>query len=238
MIAFFLLLLLPVQGILSQDIGSIDGLVVRPENRCSEYNSADYPYSQSLENELIRNYGGIYSPYTGVWFLSKTETDIEHIVAKSEAHDSGLCSSSETTKRAFASDLLNLTLASPSVNRNQKRQKDAADWIPGLNQCWFANRVVEVKLKYNLSVDMAEKNALLEVLSRCPDTEMKIYVNTPAESERNTTTTAATTTATAATAENFKNCTELRKVYPDGVREGHRAYNPKMDRDKDGYACE
>ncbi|MBD8007465.1 thermonuclease family protein [Bacillus norwichensis] len=36
----------------------------------------------------------------------------------------------------------------------------------------------------------------------------------------------------------FQNCTELRKVYPDGVPEGHPAYQAKMDRDKDGYACE
>ncbi|RST76247.1 hypothetical protein D4T97_005565 [Siminovitchia acidinfaciens] len=38
--------------------------------------------------------------------------------------------------------------------------------------------------------------------------------------------------------EYFQNCTELRKVYPNGVPEGHPAYQPKMDRDKDGYACE
>lgn len=36
----------------------------------------------------------------------------------------------------------------------------------------------------------------------------------------------------------FKNCTELRKVYPNGVPKGHPAYDPKMDRDKDGWACE
>lgn len=36
----------------------------------------------------------------------------------------------------------------------------------------------------------------------------------------------------------FKNCTELRKVYPGGVRAGHPAYQAKMDRDKDGHACE
>lgn len=37
---------------------------------------------------------------------------------------------------------------------------------------------------------------------------------------------------------NFKNCTDLRTVYPDGVPEGHAAYQGKMDRDKDGWACE
>ncbi|MFC5604236.1 thermonuclease family protein [Sporosarcina koreensis] len=36
----------------------------------------------------------------------------------------------------------------------------------------------------------------------------------------------------------FQNCTELRKKYPNGVAKGHPAYQAKMDRDKDGYACE
>lgn len=40
------------------------------------------------------------------------------------------------------------------------------------------------------------------------------------------------------TTEYFKNCTELRKVYPNGVPKGHPAYQSKMDRDKDGWACE
>lgn len=40
------------------------------------------------------------------------------------------------------------------------------------------------------------------------------------------------------TSEWFQNCTELRKKYPDGVPAGHPAYQAKMDRDKDNYACE
>ena len=35
--------------------------------------------------------GRIYEPYSGRYFESTRETDIEHIVARSEAHDSGLC---------------------------------------------------------------------------------------------------------------------------------------------------
>ncbi|PTI64219.1 DNA-binding protein [Staphylococcus xylosus] len=38
--------------------------------------------------------------------------------------------------------------------------------------------------------------------------------------------------------ESFPNCTALRQVYPNGVPQGHNAYEPKHDRDKDGYACE
>lgn len=38
--------------------------------------------------------------------------------------------------------------------------------------------------------------------------------------------------------EYYKNCTELRKVYPSGVGQDHPAYASKHDRDKDGWACE
>lgn len=37
---------------------------------------------------------------------------------------------------------------------------------------------------------------------------------------------------------NFTNCTELREYYPNGVSKSHPAYQEKMDRDHDGYACE
>ena len=107
------------------------GLVVAPEHRCSPYDKErDYPYPQSIERDVVRRLGGVYGPYTDTCFASARETDIEHIVATSEAHDSGLCTRDRATRARFASDLRNLTLASPRVNRHQKSGKDAAEWLP------------------------------------------------------------------------------------------------------------
>ena len=103
------------------------GLTIAPENRCSHYDSDDYPYSPSVEPRIVRSLGGIYGPYTGTWFGSIRDTDIEHIVARSEAHDSGLCAACQATRARFSSDLLNLTLAAPSVNRHQKSANDVAE---------------------------------------------------------------------------------------------------------------
>ena len=115
------------------------GLVVAPEHRCSPYDKErDYPYSQSIEQEIVRRLGAVYGPYTGTCFASTRQTDIEHIVATSEAHDSGLCARDRAVRARFASDLRNLTLASPPVNRHQKSGKDAAQWLPARNRCWFA----------------------------------------------------------------------------------------------------
>ena len=149
------------------------GLIVAPEHRCSDYASSDYSYPQSVEPQIVETMGGrIYGPYTGTCYLSIRETDIEHIVARSEAHDSGLCSADAETKRNFARDMLNLTLARPSVNRHQKSDKDAADWLPEMNQCWYAERIVQVRLKYGLTIDQREADALKRVLSACESTTM------------------------------------------------------------------
>ena len=67
------------------------GLVVAPEERCTPYNADEYSYPQSVEPQIADRLGGAYSPYTCETFGELTETDIEHIVARSEAHDSGLC---------------------------------------------------------------------------------------------------------------------------------------------------
>ena len=135
----------------------LEGITIAPENRCSHYDAGDYSYPQSVERQIVAQQGGrIYGPYTGTYFASTGETDIEHIVARSEAHDSGLCAVDSAARKAFGRDLLNLTLASPSVNRHQKIAKDLAEWLPALNQCWYVNQVVLVKRKYNLTMNQAE----------------------------------------------------------------------------------
>lgn len=157
--------------------GTWNGLAVAPEHRCSPYDRKDYPYPQSVELDLIAAMGGrIYGPYTGRYFSSRRDSDIEHIVAVSEAHDSGLCAADTGTRRAFASDPLNLTLAAPEVNRCNAGGKcgyDASEWQPPMNRCWFAARIVAVKRKYTLTVDRAEAQALHGILARCASTDMQ-----------------------------------------------------------------
>ena len=152
------------------------GITVAPEDRCSPYDSDDYRYSPSVEPRIVEAQGGIYGPYTGTWFESTKETDIEHIVARSEAHDSGLCAASAaaTTRSEFASDLLNLALGSPSVNRHQKSDNDVAEWLPDLNQCWYVDRTLQVRREYGLTIDRAEAQAIDRVLTGCQLTDMVV----------------------------------------------------------------
>ena len=150
------------------------GLRIAAENRCDTYRAEDYSYSQSVEEDIIEMLDGIYSPYTGECFASRSETDIEHIVARSEAHDSGLCSASPERKREFASDLLNLTLASPQLNRFEKIGFDVAEWQPEQNVCWFVQRTLDVRRKYGLTIDQREANAVDEILKGCTSTALVV----------------------------------------------------------------
>ena len=100
------------------------------------------------------------------------------IVAASEAHDSGLCAADAETRARFARDLRNLTLASPSVNRHQKSGKDAAEWAPVRNACWFAGRVLEIRRVYGLTVDRREAAALESILVGCENTALEAMVCT------------------------------------------------------------
>ncbi|WIT26844.1 hypothetical protein [Bacillus phage SPbetaL1] len=59
-----------------------------------------------------------------------------------------------------------------------------------------------------------------------------------ASSEASNTTENEASSASTGETETFKNCTELRKKYPNGVPSSHPAYQSKMDRDHDNYACE
>ena len=155
------------------------GVVVAPESRCSPYNVDDYRYPLSVEDRIVAALGGVYGPYTGRWFNSSRETDIEHIVARAEAHDSGLCAADQETRQRFAADLLNLTLAAPSVNRYEKRARDAS-WLVATPQPMLVRRsLVAVRRKYKLTIDQREADTLSHVLAACASTDM-IVVARPA----------------------------------------------------------
>ena len=226
------------------------GLAVASEYRCTPYDRRDYPYPQSVEADIVASMGGrIYGPYTGRYFASTRQTDIEHIVAVSEAHDSGLCDADWTVRRRFARDLLNLTLAAPALNRcsaSGKCHYDAGDWLPRMNQCWFAHRIVSVKRKYGLTVDHREAEALEHVLSACTSTDMVITAGRSAGAPRipklpPPSSSGDTVDALEQWDDNGNGritCKEARRHGIAPVPQGHPAYRFMRDGDGDGVVCE
>ena len=225
------------------------GITIAPEERCSPYDPDDYRYSPSVEPKIVEAQGGIYGPYTGTWFESIRETDIEHIVARSEAHDSGLCAASAATRAKFGPDLLNLTLASPSVNRHEKSDNDVAEWLPDLNQCWYVNRTLQVRREYGLTIDHAEADAADRVLAGCESTDMTVLAPRASGTATATPTRAAPATPSSATEVDALalwddngngriTCAEARAHGIAPVHRGHPAYQYMRDADGDGVVCE
>ena len=220
------------------------GLAIAPEHRCAPYDRDDYRYSQSVEAKIVATMGGrVYGPYTGRHYSTTRQTDIEHIVAVSEAHDSGLCAAGTDLRRRFASDLLNLTLAAPEVNRCGSGGKcafDFAEWLPPLNRCWYAARIVAVKRAYALTVDRREAAALERVLSSCASTEMIVTAAIAGSTNAQPRTVSASDVL--ALYDDNRNgritCAEARRHGIAPVPRDHPAYRYMRDGDGDGVVCE
>ena len=112
---------------------------------------------------------GVASPVSGKP-ISSTSSPVLRLTT------AGLCATDPAIRRGFASDLLNLTLATPGLNRHGKRDHDAADWLPPINRCWFAGRIVEVRRTYGLTIDRREADVLGRVLSSCSSTHLVIHL--------------------------------------------------------------
>ena len=220
------------------------GLTVAPEHRCAPYDKRrDYPYPQSVERAIVRELGAVYGPYTGTCFASTRETDIEHIIAASEAHDSGLCARDVATRARFAADLRNLTLASPRVNRHEKSGKDAAEWVPDRNRCWFAARVLEVRRAYDLTIDRREAAVLDRILAGCGSTALEpVVCAVPSASASVPASSPAGGDDALALYDDNRNgkitCKEARRHGIAPVPRSHPAYRYMRDGDGDGVVCE
>lgn len=121
--------------------------------------------------------GRVDSPYSGSSYdfvRNPTNTDIDHVVALSDAWQSGASSWDAQKKIAFANDPLNLLAVESTLNR-QKGDGDAATWLPPHKpyRCEYVARQVAVKAKYGLWVKPAEAEAIERVLTACPD--MKVF---------------------------------------------------------------
>ena len=158
------------------------------------------------------------------------------------SHPSGIRNRPTTTRARFASDLLNLTLAAPGLNRHEKGGKDAAAWLPARNRCWFAATVVAVRRAYGLTIDRDEAAALEGVLTQCDSTEMEPVVCVPDADAGQVGTAGTDGDDVLARCDDNGNgritCREARRHGIAPVRRGHPVYRYMRDGDGDGVVCE
>tara|TARA_Y100001936_G_scaffold173162_1_gene169631 strand:+ start:1456 stop:2559 length:1104 start_codon:yes stop_codon:yes gene_type:complete len=165
-------------------LAQLESLRIEPEYEATPYDRSEFPHwddedgdgmntrLEILSLEKVGNVGW-YSRWDGEWYageggLSAPRFDIDHIVSLKEAWRSGADAWSASDKDTFADDILNLTAVTASSNRS-KGAKDASEWLPlePTGQCYLSIRVIQVKTKWNLSVDQDEYNSLKELTESC-----------------------------------------------------------------------
>ena len=97
--------------------------------------------------------------------------DVDHMVPLKEAWDSGAWAWDAKTREAYANDLdydMSLIAVSASSNRS-KSDRDPADWLPTNKDYWceYITAWVQVKTRWSLSMDKAEKAKIEDVAEDC-----------------------------------------------------------------------
>ena len=118
--------------------------------------------------------GILNDPYTGTTVEfergpnTSADVQIDHIVALSDAWQTGAQQLDPFMRNNFANDPLNLQTTIGWVNQ-EKGDGDAATWLPPNKsyRCPFVTRIVDIKSAYNLWVTQAEHDAIAWVLGEC-----------------------------------------------------------------------
>ncbi len=120
--------------------------------------------------------GTLIDPFSGETInfvrgnVSSMEVQIDHVVALSNAWQTGAFKLSINERTAFANDPLNLLAVKGRLN-SQKGDGDAATWLPPLKsyRCDYVSRQIAVKIKYKLWFTAPEKEAMVRILKSCPE---------------------------------------------------------------------
>lgn len=109
------------------------------------------------------------SLYDGTVVSDASALDIDHVVALSEAWDSGAWRWNAGRRARFANDLgyaWALIAVTAGSNRS-KSDDDPAQWQPDEGRCRFAKAWIGVKFRWRLAVDTQERAALQRLLRGC-----------------------------------------------------------------------
>jgi Protein of unknown function (DUF1524) len=115
--------------------------------------------------------GDWISLYDGYETSDPNELEIDHVVALAEAWRSGAAGWDPQRRIAYANDLDEpLALVAVTAATNQaKSDRDPSSWQPPSDVAWcdFATAWITVKVRWGLTADQAEVDALRNMLTSC-----------------------------------------------------------------------
>lgn len=122
--------------------------------------------------------GQWYSPYDNLYISNPGSLDIDHLVPLAEAWDSGASAWMPAEREAYANDLgdeRSLIAVSARSNRS-KADQDPAQWLPPYQpyHCQYLTDWVATKMRWQLTVDTAERDTLTQATADCPNAPVKV----------------------------------------------------------------
>jgi Protein of unknown function (DUF1524) len=120
--------------------------------------------------------GRWFSYYDRVSWTDTSRIDIDHMVPLAEAWDSGARNWTTAQRQSYANDLGDyrpLVGVTDSVNQS-KGDQDPAQWLPTYDKCRYLREWVAVKLRWRLTVDTAERNAMNSLKSSCSNVTITV----------------------------------------------------------------
>ncbi|RCV49735.1 HNH endonuclease [Marinitenerispora sediminis] len=129
--------------------------------------------------ERCRISGGEWdSYYDGERVADASGLDIDHVVPLAEAWDSGASEWSAERRMRYANDLGDpraLVAVTARQNRS-KADQDPAEWLPALPDahCRYVAEWTAVKLRWGLTADTREREALTALAGGCPDETLTV----------------------------------------------------------------
>ena len=127
----------------------------------------------TLSDECTVASGILNDTYTGEAIeytkANASAIQIDHVIALSDAWQTGAQQLSPKTRQQLANDPLELIAVSGKQNQI-KSDSNAASWLPPNKafRCEYIARQIAVKQKYSLWVIPAEQEAMRTVLNSCP----------------------------------------------------------------------
>ena len=133
----------------------------------------DVVFREGTRNCVVES-GTLIDPYSGATInfvkgeKSSMEVQIDHVVALSNAWQTGAFKLSLERRTELANDPENLLAVQGRLN-SQKGDGDAATWLPPLKKyrCTYVSKQISIKAKYNLWVTTPEKAAMKNILAKC-----------------------------------------------------------------------
>ena len=207
--------------------------------------------------------GTLADPYSGTTIAftrgvtTSSEVRFDHVVALSNAWQTGALTWTADQREALANDPLNPLAVQGRLNE-QKGDGDAATWLPPNKavRCAYVSRQVAVKARYGLWVTPPEKAAITRLLVGCPGQSLPgestapsgaaLTPSVPEETRTSTAVPSAGSPAQTAPVSGstprsgvyYSSCAAVRRAGKAPLGEGQPGYRAKLDGDHNGVACQ